>query len=184
MIFGIVWGLVILNLDRFLVISMESTRDVKRLVGIAIPRLLMAVVVSLVVSTPITLEIFHNDIYATMTTMNLTQSTQVANDEGNSALQREVNTLQGKITADQQILDGKLPDNVTECPAADRSEPGQPARVPGEQRAKQAEDQRVRDVAVRAVRRRRKLQRGLRQGRRRSYRAGQGDGLSAGRPDL
>jgi hypothetical protein len=113
MIYGIVWGLVILNLDRFLVISMESTRDVKRLIGIAIPRLLMAVVVSLVVSTPITLEIFHNDIYATMTTMNLTQSTQVANDEANSALQREVNTLQGKITADQQILDGKLPDNIT-----------------------------------------------------------------------
>jgi hypothetical protein len=112
-IFGALWGLVILNLDRFLVISMGSIRDVKRLIGIATPRLLMAIVVSLVVSTPITLEIFHNDIYATMTTMNLTQSTQVANDEASSALQREVNTLQGQITANQQILDGKLPDNIT-----------------------------------------------------------------------
>jgi hypothetical protein len=113
MIYGILWGLVILNLDRFLVISMGSTRDMKRLIGIVIPRLLMAVVVSLVVSTPITLEIFHNDIYATMTTMNLTQSKQVANDEASSALQGEVNTLQDKITGDQQILDGKLPDNIT-----------------------------------------------------------------------
>jgi hypothetical protein len=92
---------------------MGSTREVKRLIGIAVPRLLMAVVVSLVVSTPITLEIFHNDIYATMTTMNLTQSTKVANDEANTALQREVNALEGKITADQQTLDGKLPDTIT-----------------------------------------------------------------------
>src|SRR5262249_33751988 len=57
-IVGLLWGLVIINLDRFLVVSMGATRDVKRLIGIAIPRLLMAVVVSLVVSTPITLEIF------------------------------------------------------------------------------------------------------------------------------
>lgn len=113
MLFGFLWGLVIINLDRFLVISMGSTRDIKRLIGIAIPRLLLAVVVSLVVSTPITLEIFRNDIYAAMTTMNLTQSTQVANDEANSALQLEVNALQGKITANEQILDGKLPDNIT-----------------------------------------------------------------------
>jgi hypothetical protein len=112
-LFGFLWGLVILNLDRFLVVSMGSTRDIKRLVWIAVPRLLLAVVVSLVISTPITLEIFRNDIYATMTTMNLTQSTQVANDEANSALQLEVNALQGKITANEQILDGKLPDNVT-----------------------------------------------------------------------
>jgi hypothetical protein len=113
LIYGILWGLVILNLDRFLVLSMGSTRNVKRLIGIAIPRLLMAVVVSLVVSTPITLEIFHNDIYATMTTMNLAQSTQVAGDEAKSALQTEVNALQGKINDDQGILDGKLPDTVT-----------------------------------------------------------------------
>lgn len=112
-LFGILWGLVILNLDRFLVISMGSARDVKRLVGIAIPRLLMAVVVSLVVSTPITLEIFHSDIYATMTTMNLRQSSQVANDEAKSALQLEVNSLQAKINADQDILDGQLPATVT-----------------------------------------------------------------------
>lgn len=113
MIYGIVWALVIINLDRFLVLSMGSVREVKRLIAIAIPRLLMAIVVSLVVSTPITLEIFHNDIYATMTTMNLTQSSQVERDEANSALQLQVNTLQGKITADQQILDGKLPDTIS-----------------------------------------------------------------------
>lgn len=113
MIFGFFWGLVILNLDRFLVISMGVTRDKKRLWGVAVPRLLMAMVVSLVISTPITLEIFRSDIYAQITTMNLNESQQVASKEAKSDLQQRANAVQVKITADEAVLVGHLPNTVT-----------------------------------------------------------------------
>src|SRR5579875_1697241 len=45
-ILGAAWGIVILNLDRFLVLSMGSTRDRKRLVLITLPRLALAVVLA------------------------------------------------------------------------------------------------------------------------------------------
>ena len=39
---GIVWGFIILNIDRFLVLSMGHTRDWKRLLLMALPRLALA----------------------------------------------------------------------------------------------------------------------------------------------
>src|SRR5260370_39199340 len=59
---GLLWGVVILNLDRFLVLSMGDTRHRVRLVLITLPRLALAVVLALVISTPVVLRIFASDI--------------------------------------------------------------------------------------------------------------------------
>lgn len=67
--FGLLWGIVILNLDRFLVLSMGTTRDRGRLALIALPRLLLALVLSLVIATPLVLRIFASDINAQLVTM-------------------------------------------------------------------------------------------------------------------
>ena len=61
-LFGLVWGVVVLNLDRFLVLSIGSTRDHRRLLLIAVPRLVLALVLSIVISTPLVLRIFASDI--------------------------------------------------------------------------------------------------------------------------
>ena len=116
--FGILWGLVILNLDRFLVVSMGSIRDWKRLLAMAVPRLLLAIVVSAVISTPVTLEIFRGDIYATMTQMNLQESQRIAKQEANSDLQTRLASVSKQIAADQAILNGQLPAAVTSPQAA------------------------------------------------------------------
>ena len=138
-LFGFCWGLVILNLDRFLVVSMGSIRDKKKLFWAASPRFLMAVVVSLVIATPITLEIFRSDIYAQITTMNQQQSQQVAAGEAKTALQQRFNTVQAKITGDQATLDGKLPDNVT-SPQVQQAQAQVNALQPQVQAAWQAEN--------------------------------------------
>jgi hypothetical protein len=52
------WGGIILNLDRFLVLSMGSSRHRWRLVLITLPRLALAAVLALVISTPLVLRIF------------------------------------------------------------------------------------------------------------------------------
>ena len=71
---GLVWGFIILNLDRFLVLSMGHTRDWKRLLLMALPRLGLAAVISIVVATPITLRIFAQDIQNEMVQANASES--------------------------------------------------------------------------------------------------------------
>ena len=71
---GLVWGFIILNLDRFLVLSMGHARDWKRLLLMALPRLALAAVISMVVATPMTLRIFASDIKNEMVQVNATES--------------------------------------------------------------------------------------------------------------
>ncbi|MCE4027742.1 DUF4407 domain-containing protein, partial [Microbacterium sp. Au-Mic1] len=71
---AIVWALLIFNLDRFLTSTMRSTRNVWRLLGLAIPRVLMAAIIGFVVAEPIVLQAFHNDIAREVTATNLVQA--------------------------------------------------------------------------------------------------------------
>lgn len=71
---AIVWALLIFNLDRFLTSTMRSTRNFWRLLGLAIPRVLMAAIIGFVVAEPIVLQAFHNDIAREVTATNLVQA--------------------------------------------------------------------------------------------------------------
>jgi hypothetical protein len=112
-IFGLFWGLIILNLDRFLVLSMGSTRDLRRLIWILVPRLLLAIVVSLVIATPLTLRIFESDINVSLRSANQNESTLLQQQERNSGLQQQTNAVQQQITTDHATLAGHLPQTVT-----------------------------------------------------------------------
>ncbi|MCK2034652.1 DUF4407 domain-containing protein [Microbacterium sp. SSW1-49] len=71
---AIVWALIIFNLDRFLTSTMSSTRNVWRLIGLAIPRVIMAAIIGFVVAEPLVLQIFHNDIAREVASTNITQA--------------------------------------------------------------------------------------------------------------
>ena len=63
--FGIVWGLLIFNLDRFMVNTMFSDgteKITKEEIRGALPRLVLAVFIGIVISTPIELRIFKDKI--------------------------------------------------------------------------------------------------------------------------
>ena len=62
--FGVIWGCVILNIDRFLVLSMGTTRSIGRLTAMALPRFAMAALLAVVISTPLVLRVFRGDIRA------------------------------------------------------------------------------------------------------------------------
>jgi len=110
---GIFWAFIILNLDRFLVVSMGATRDKRRLVLIAMPRLCLAVVISLVVSTPITLRIFQSDIDYQIRVEQAHQSAYLSQQEAKSGLSQQATQLLNQINQDKAILDGQLPQAVT-----------------------------------------------------------------------
>ncbi|MCH7400597.1 DUF4407 domain-containing protein [Belliella kenyensis] len=60
--FGVLWGLMIFNLDRFIVSSMRKEVSKKSEWKMAIPRFMMAIILALVISKPLELKIFEREI--------------------------------------------------------------------------------------------------------------------------
>ena len=110
---GLAWGFVILNLDRFLVLSMGHSRDLKRLLLMALPRLGLAAVISLVVATPMTLRIFASDINNEMVQLNATESQRVAQQQLQSGPATQAAAILSKIQTDQQVMAGHLQGTVS-----------------------------------------------------------------------
>ena len=71
---AIVWGLIIFNLDRFLTSTMRSTKNFFRLLGLAMPRVIMAALIGIVVAEPLVLQVFQNDIVREVNSTNVTQA--------------------------------------------------------------------------------------------------------------
>jgi len=67
--FGLVWGLMIFNLDRYIVSSMKRRGSLMQDFLTAIPRLALAVLISIVISKPLELKIFEKEINAELVSM-------------------------------------------------------------------------------------------------------------------
>lgn len=66
---GLVWGLMIFNLDRFIVSSMRKSGKFWSEFAVAAPRLLLAVLISIVIAKPLELKIFEKEINAELALM-------------------------------------------------------------------------------------------------------------------
>lgn len=60
--FGLVWGIMIFNLDRFIVSSIRKENRVGREMMMAIPRIILAILISVVIAKPLELKIFEKEI--------------------------------------------------------------------------------------------------------------------------
>lgn len=67
--FGIIWGLMIFNLDRFIVSSMRKNGEPKQEWLSALPRLILAVIISVVIAKPLELKIFEKEVEAEVSLM-------------------------------------------------------------------------------------------------------------------
>lgn len=61
-LFGIVWGLMIFNLDRLIVSSMRKEGRMGRELAMVAPRIVLAVLISIVIARPLELRIFEKEI--------------------------------------------------------------------------------------------------------------------------
>lgn len=68
-LFGLIWGTMIFNLDRYIVSSMKSKSGFFGNLWVALPRLAMAVLLALVISKPLELKIFEKEINAELIVM-------------------------------------------------------------------------------------------------------------------
>lgn len=110
---SLVWGLVVLNLNRFFIVSMGSTRDVRRLLLMALPRIMLSMLLALLISTPLTLRIFASDINSQLVVMQAQRSERFAALESTSEPQREANLVLAQVNTDKATLAGRLPEPIT-----------------------------------------------------------------------
>ena len=68
MIFGLFWGLVIFNLDRYIITTFKKSDSKSGIINIckdtfhALPRILLAIIIAITISKPIELKLFENRI--------------------------------------------------------------------------------------------------------------------------
>lgn len=60
--FGLLWGLMIFNLDRYIVSSMKKRKKWSQELLMATPRLVLAILISIVIAKPLELKIFEKEI--------------------------------------------------------------------------------------------------------------------------
>ncbi len=64
LICGLFWGFSIMNLDRWLLLTIRRQSTPPRTIALALPRLLLGLVVGLVISQPLLLGVFHDEVAA------------------------------------------------------------------------------------------------------------------------
>ena len=68
-IFGILWGLMIFNLDRYIVSSIRKEGKYKKEFFSALPRIILALLIAIVISKPLELKIFQKEIDSELITI-------------------------------------------------------------------------------------------------------------------
>lgn len=70
-LFGLIWGLAIFNMDRYIVSSINKRGTINQQIMQASPRILLAIMIGLVISRPLELKIFDKEIRAKLRTSYL-----------------------------------------------------------------------------------------------------------------
>ncbi len=60
--FGVLWGLMIFNLDRYIVMSIKKKDKPWKEFGMALPRLVLAILIAFVIAKPLELKLFQSEI--------------------------------------------------------------------------------------------------------------------------
>jgi hypothetical protein len=115
---GLFWGAIILVVDRALILSLKPKGSKWLLIGMILPRILMAALLGLVISTPLTLRIFNDEIQQQMTADNIKKAEAASTDISRGDRQKRLNDLQAQISKYEGYLAGRVPVTSPELTAA------------------------------------------------------------------
>jgi hypothetical protein len=124
---GILWGAIILIVDRALILSLKPKGSKWLLFWMILPRIGMAALLGAVISTPLTLRIFNDEIEHQMAIDNIKKAEAASQMLSEGDRQKKLQALQEDITRYEGYLNGNVP--VTS-----------PDLVASESEYKQAED--------------------------------------------
>ncbi len=119
--FGIIWGLAIFNLDRYIVSSISKSGTTNHQIMQATPRILLAIMIGIVISRPLELKIFDKEIRdklkvsylngqrAKIDTLNRTFSLKYAAElQKTDEIKREKDSLEKDINRSRYILNQEV----------------------------------------------------------------------------
>ena len=104
LLIGLGWGTVIVNLDRMLLVGMAHDASMKRNLALAVPRVGLALVLGIVISTPLTLQIFHKEIDSQVVALQAEASDAYKQSLDSDARFAGLPALRDKVTAEQSIV--------------------------------------------------------------------------------
>ncbi|MGY1730283.1 DUF4407 domain-containing protein [Geodermatophilus sp. SYSU D01045] len=115
---GLAWGLIILNLDRWLVVSTPRLTSKVGTVAMALPRVALAVLIGAVVSTPLTLAVFSAEIDTEVEVMAAEAEDEFTQQLAEDTRYAQLPAMREQIAALQaDIADGVTQADVAEDPA-------------------------------------------------------------------
>ncbi len=106
--FGFIWGLLIFNLDRFIVSTIKKRKYVVNELFQAMPRLILAIIIAVVISKPLELKIFEKKINQVLleekNDLTLANQNQIAEQYTPkiNALQQDISALKTEIETKEQ----------------------------------------------------------------------------------
>lgn len=109
--FAILWGLMIFNLDRYIVSSIKKTGTWWNQILMSIPRLILAAFLGIIISKPLELKIFEKEVNKQLNTIIQRNKTQLQKDMNSRILQQsgpfddEKKAIQDKVAAYQKSYD-------------------------------------------------------------------------------
>ena len=101
--FGFVWGLLIFNLDRFIVSTIKKRNNIIDELIQASPRIILAVIIAIVISKPLELKIFEKEINQVLleqkNDLTLANQNQIAEQFNPTiaGLENDIKTLQSQV---------------------------------------------------------------------------------------
>lgn len=112
--FGLVWGLMIFNLDRFIVSSMRKEGRFGRELAMATPRIVLAILISIVIARPLELKIFDKEISPELIVME--QEKYAEQEAGLKArfipyqdsIRAQISSLKEEVAAKTKVRDNLL----------------------------------------------------------------------------
>jgi hypothetical protein len=109
--FGIVWGLLIFNLDRYIVSTIKKRNNIVDELLQATPRILLAVIIAVVISKPLELKIFQKEIDQVLleqkNDLTLANKNQIAAQYTPqiATLKQDIGAINDTVAAKQQEVD-------------------------------------------------------------------------------
>ncbi|MBO3115633.1 DUF4407 domain-containing protein [Winogradskyella sp. DF17] len=119
--FGIVWGLLIFNLDRYIVSTIKKRDSALDELLQATPRILLAVIIAVVISKPLELKIFEKEINQVLleqkNELTLANQNQIAEQYNPkiAALETQISSLQAQIDTKEVEVDALYSTYITEA---------------------------------------------------------------------
>lgn len=111
LMFGILWGLMIFNLDRYIVSSIRKHKSPWKNFYHVLPRIVLALIISLVIARPLELKVFEKEIDAEIIVMQ--EEAKQRNEsllslrfmEPENKLRLEIDQLKNEVSAKEQQRD-------------------------------------------------------------------------------